>query len=82
MRFTEQNSVTTMMSLEFSGTYEIVDPLIRLVRYKSRPNENSDRIKSPVYNLRSSKVVPNELLQLDVFNTIQTSGRPSTDRCG
>ena len=82
LRFKEQNSINTMMSLEFSGTYEIVDPLIRLVRYKSRPNENSDRIKSPVYNLQSSKVVPNELLQLDVFNTIQSSGRPSTDRCG
>jgi hypothetical protein len=80
--FQPQNQVNTMMSLEFSGTYAIVDPLIRLVRYKSRPNENSDRIKSPIYNKLSSKVVPNELMQLDVFNTIQTNGRPSIDRCG
>lgn len=82
IRFTEQNFVNTMMSLEFSGMYEIVDPLIRLVRYKARPNENSERIKSPIYNKLSSRMLPYEMLQIDVFNTIQSSGRPSTDRYG
>ena len=82
-RYIEQNFVATTMALELSGFYELIDPLIRLVRYKARPNENSFRIKSPIYNQLSSRMVPNELLQIDVFNLIQAgSGRPSTDRYG
>jgi hypothetical protein len=80
-RFREKNFIVKRR-LEFAGTYELVDPLIRLIKYKARPNENSNRIKSGLYNPQSYNQQPNELLVLEVGNLIDGSGsRPLTDRC-
>ncbi len=57
-------------SLEMSGRWEQLDRLIRLVQYKSRWNENSNRIKSSVYNKLTYDKVPNEFLFLEAFNLI------------
>jgi len=60
-------------SLEMSGMWEQLDRLIRIVQYKARWNENSNRIKSPVYNLLTYNKAPNELLLLEAFDLIDAS---------
>jgi len=79
-RYAEDNFVRKM-SLEISGNFEQVDPLIKMVKYKAKYNVNSNRIRSPIYNLLSYNKVPNELLLVEVSNRIDGgSSLPSTDR--
>ena len=67
------------MSVEFSGNFEQVDPLIKIVKYKAIFNENSNRIKSPIYNPLSYNKVPNEKLFIEVSTYVDVN-IPSTDR--
>jgi len=69
------------MSVEISGNFEQVDPLIKIVKYKAIFNENSNRIKSPIYNPLSYNKVPNEKLFIEVSTYVDGGVNiPSTDR--
>ena len=60
-------------SLEISGRWEQLDRLIRLVQYKARWNENSNRIRSPVYNKLTYDKSPNELMLIEIYNLIDVN---------
>lgn len=78
-RYYEKNFLIKR-TLEFAGTYELLDPILRLVKYKARPNENSNRIKSAIYNKQSHEKQPNEFLVLEVATRIDATRRPPIDR--